>query len=134
MKIKGDFVTNSSSSSFVAWGLMMQDYDFKEKYGKVIFDKLHMILAPDLHNEKFDDDYLDEGLWEDLHSEAGKHGLEFARRYDAEDVMIGGSPVNMKGDQTKNQYLEQVVKSFSEIGIELKSSDLGWVEEGWMDG
>ena len=38
MKKKIDFITNSSSCSFVAWGISIGVETLKEKYGKKIFE------------------------------------------------------------------------------------------------
>ena len=132
MKIKGDFVTNSSSTSFVAWGIRMEPNEFKKKYGENIFSSEHVILGPDIVNESREEFFGDEFLWK-AQNIILKKGLQCSHM-EYGDFMVGLSPFKMKGDETADQFKKRVVETFKEINIELTVNDLVAIEEGWRDG
>lgn len=139
MKIKGDFVTNSSSVSIVLWGLRFETSEFFEKYGEEIFRKLHVVLGPDL-SLKNKDDYLGERHYPhyedlrcDLEAELNKHGLT-VETTEYSDLYIGGSPWKMKDDETKVQYQERICKVLGDYGIPIEVKDLMVIEESWYNG
>jgi len=133
MKYKASEVTNSSSSSFVVWGLYMGLDDIKEKYGHTIWEKECVILGPAIAN-KSEEDFMDEFDSERLSELCDKHGLDHSRMaYDDYETMIGISPFTMKEDQTLREFKEEISKKFSDMGINLSADELQQIEEAWMD-
>jgi len=133
MKTKMDFVTNSSSTSFVAWGISMERSELSEKYGEAIYKYLKTNgddrIKKDLETISFEEFCYDiyEYVWD------GIAGLDTAARWE-DDIMIGGSPDDMKSDQTKNEFKQEICENFAKIGIEMTPETLEWIQEGWMDG
>jgi hypothetical protein len=150
MKMKSDFVTNSSSCSFVAWGITMYMSDIKEKYGARIFSILKeqeqkakdakakergafMIVATAPDVDKLKEEYKEfmEGDTRYDEIEDAFVGLELESLPDEDDVMIGVSPFSMKDDQTLAQFKQEICDKFKYVGIEIKPEELGAIEESW---
>jgi hypothetical protein len=112
VKIKSDFVTNSSSSSFVVIG------------SNVNIAK----ITPMKRGEQPDDIYeLVDPLLKGTDLEWST-GCEYG--YD-DNVMIGIGYTNMKDDETLAQFKERVKEQIkTTLGIE---TDVGHIEECWMD-
>ncbi len=103
MKIKQDFVTNSSSTSFVMWGKTFFDSD---EIIKQIFENND---DPNYDN----DPYLIEKYFE-------KFDLDIQISYDV--YYVGKSPFDMKDEMTLGEYKEEIKTKFKNAGVDI--SDL----------
>jgi len=151
MKKKSDFVTNSSSCSFVAWGIGIDTEELKEKYGRNIFDiykrkqdktkhkkamkqGAFMVVPSDEAKEKLEIEY-DEFLNDDFVWEVEKclDGLEIQNMPYEDQVMIGKSPFSIKEDQSLKEFKQEICEKFKLIGMDIKPDELGQIEECWTD-
>jgi len=122
MKLKQDFITNSSTVCFVAWGLSYNCYDFteenKEKM-KVLYEKKY--------NEPMPDEFSSTPIELLLENTS----LEYAIFYDGDWVGIGMPFTKMKDEETFGEFKERVKADFLKIGI---SDNPVYIEEAWRDG
>jgi len=154
MKKKSDFITNSSSCSFVAWGINIEKEDLIKKYGRKLFEiykrkqdeKKHkkalkqgafMTVPSKESKEKIEEEYNkflidldDDLLWiiENLVDD-----LEVSTMPYEETIMLGKSPFDQKSDQTLEDFKNEICEKFKSFGLELKPNDLDQIEECWMD-
>lgn len=103
MKIRTGFVSNSSSSSFIVYGVMIED---------VILEKLlGSVRRPDLY-----EDEPNYGLDEDLGKALGGSGLSYIRDWDNRSYYVGLIPWSDQGDdETKGQFKERARKVLTEF-------------------
>ena len=111
MKIKSDFVTNSSSSSFVVIGVNLQQSEITSMQRGPEPEDVYELLDPLLKGS-------------DL---AYSSGCD----YSDDSVMIGIYYTNMKDDETLKDFKARVQKQLLEtLGVD---KEPGHIEECWMD-
>ena len=119
MKIKLDFVTNSSSQSFVGIGAYINQYKITDQLKKLIIEKFS-------EAEVFDD------FESNLETLIQGSDLDYSfgdPNYDGDNVMVGIHYTNMKDDETLIQFKERVQENLKErLGVETTS---GHIEESW---
>lgn len=123
MKVKLDFVTNSSSVSFVVIGINIDIKDIPKDYLKQIAEKRNIPL----------DEVTDEDPYEILQDLIKGSNLEysFGCEYD-EGLMVGISYSNMKDDETLGEFKKKVkLQILEHFGIPCQP---GHIEECWRDG
>ena len=140
MKIRTDYVSNSSSSSFVIVGKVFSDAD--ELMDKLVKDKDKLLkeLNKDCESdcESLDDFIEQESLSEVLYRVLEKTGLDFqiAERDwgDAEEVLVGydmsSGDNKMKDTETLKEYKDRVVTALNEKGLDAKYDEIGIVTGG----
>ena len=140
MKIRTDYVSNSSSSSFVIVGKVFSDIDglmdtlVKDK------DKLLEDLNKEYCSEcKSLDDFIEqETLSEVLYRVLENTGLDFqiagSDWGDAEEVLVGydmkDGDNKMKDSETLKEYKTRVVDALNEKGIDAKYDEVDIVTGG----
>lgn len=140
MKIRSDFVSNSSSSSFVIVGKVFSDVD--ELMDKLAKDKDK--LLEDL-NEEYDskcesiDDFIEqESRSKVLYLVLDKLGLDFqiaGRDWnECEEVLVGfnmkSGDNKMKDTETLKEYKTRVVGALNERGLDAKYDNVDIVTGG----
>jgi hypothetical protein len=137
MKLKNDFVTNSSTTSFVGWGIHVESDEIlkNEKILKLAYDEYGKEASKNLSFEEWKEDFSQVLLAiVETGYELFKEDLDFScgSDYYSETLMIAGSPNKMKDSQTLGEYKEEIKKKLNDLGFEV--TKLEYIEEAWRDG
>ena len=141
MKIRSDYVSNSSSSSFVIVGKVFSDAD--KLMDKLVKDKDKLLkyLNKEYESEceSLDDFIAQESLGEVLYRVLEKAGLDFQIAQsdwgeEIEEVLVGYDMKygdnKMKDDETLKEYKTRVVDALNEKGLDAKYDEVGIVTGG----
>ena len=112
MKVKQDFVTNSSSTSFCGFGSTFELSELKEMIAEV----------KDMDEEKDD-------IFEEISTVLGKYGLTIMSNYD--NIYVGATFADAKMTESKQDIKNKVENAFLSLGIE---GSVDFMEEAWRDG
>ena len=111
MKERNGWVSNSSSSSFLIYGVYLSDETLKKYIG-----------------DDQDDDHL-----EDLCKKTGDKRIVYYSPYDTGRAYIGASPDKIRDDETGGQFKASVEKAIREL-FKDENLKFGYHQEAWYNG
>lgn len=131
-KIKPDFITNSSTTSYTMIGVELNIDKVKEN--EILIRKLFDNFMETCKNKElsFEDFKDDNGnIYEALYSIGSLHGIDIGEIPYDDIYLIGKDIQEMRDDQTLGDFKKEVTEILKDLGIEEKP---GWIIESWRDG
>jgi hypothetical protein len=134
MRIKDDFVTNSSTTSFIVWGVSTDLGEIKKI--KKLTDKLYDNYVNNetgeiLTREEFLETVEQWDLYDSIQEILAKHNLESVMAPYDDVLYIGIDPFSIGNDETGLEFRMRVKNALDELDI---PGDPGRIEESWQDG
>jgi len=141
VRIKFDFVTNSSTTSFVIWGVSLEQRELLENI------KLMEIVFRQYENKGYNKKGLtfDEFVEEYKEGESSFYdfrdlvesliyplGLALSGGPDGDYFWVGGDVEKQKDEQTLGDYKTEIINKLKQIGITV--NELYYICEAWRDG
>lgn len=108
MKIRTDFVSNSSSSSFVLWGVSFDKEELEQKLRDA------NVALSDEFNEEDYNGFIDQWIDENFNYDEVVIGDY--------EVVFGMKPTEMKDDETLKQFKERIFTKFAAKNLPIGSS------------
>lgn len=134
MKVKSDYVTNSSSISFCIYGVFLEKNQFSETIIKKSYEcekKLNPKYVPEsMTYEEFKEEEFSSECLETLSSNEGLCLSVINDQYGG-GYYLGRSLTDMKLDQTMRQFQNEIDSVLEKMGINQGASIH---EDGWYDG
>ena len=118
MKIRTGFVSNSSSSSFVGWGVSINTDDLIKAYCEL--------------HEKCEDDY--DCDYEMLWNLAEENGFRFVLIDYNDCGFFGMEYTSMRDDETKGEFKKRVESKIDKLFGKNYADKCGSIEKVWRDG
>jgi len=135
MKVKGDFVTNSSSTCFIVYGYIFSKEEIIEN--EILMDKLYEYNKNKNDPEITKNDFYkemkigDSNLSDVFFNYANDFNLSSSSLCD-DEFAVGVSPFNIKNDETGKEFKERVKNILIEITGNQKIKPYE-IEESWRD-
>ena len=139
MKRRVGFVSNSSSTSFLIYGVELE----KEEVDEIVEQYSTLELKNMLYNSDNISDMIKSRLDDNLDNDSSFDNIEILERIIFPDmdviirddydtiIYVGGSPEYMKDDETKGEWKNKIESRLKYQGIE---RSVGWLEDCWRDG
>jgi hypothetical protein len=119
MKIRQGFVSNSSSTSFLLYGIVVEESELFEKYKSELTPE----ELEEWENGDFDEQYF-------VEQKIGE-GYSVKHPYESDSYYIGKSWDEIKNEQTRKEFTEEIENRLSKLGFNKKCDT--W-SEAWYDG
>ena len=135
MKIKHDYITNSSTTCFCGWGIQL-DYIIEclpEKIKREMYNE-YVEYQEIYKREKIPyEDFLEDDdveIIDFLYRFISKENLSIESYYDADIILIGTTAGHAPKNKTINEIIEDTQIKLNELGFDQK---VEYIEEAWRD-
>lgn len=114
MKVKNDFITNSSSVSFCVWGTSLDFCDITTDIAEKLYAYVGCTHDFELYFKNKNSQY------DDIREFCRNNDFDFTARgnmFCISYVIIGKSPEKMRGNQTLDEFKNEIKEKLKIIGI-----------------